>query len=184
MNKECLLRWIPVFLLFGTLHANAGNDDPIKPKPSLKPIGNVYIVIDKSDYVLNVFDEQGWFASYPVVFGSKDLSDKKMEGDRRTPEGSFKIVSKRPHRKWNKMMMLNYPTKESKEKFNQRIKNGEIPPNAKIGGGIAIHGTWPHDDQVIDNYNNWTMGCVSLKNKDMNELYRYLKVGTKVIIQY
>jgi len=177
--------YLSLFFTFFVAHcAFAGHEDPIKPRSTVKPVGNTYIVIDKSEYVLNVYDEQGWFATYPVVFGSKDLSDKQMEGDRKTPEGSFKIVSKKPHRKWNKMMMLNYPTKECRDKFNRRKENGEIPANAKIGGGIAIHGTWPHDDQVVDNYKNWTMGCISLKNKDMNELYSYLKVGTKVIIKF
>ncbi len=60
------------------------------------PTGSVYIIIDKSDYELNVYDEEGWYATYPVVFGNKDLGDKLMEGDKRTPEGSFKITSKRP----------------------------------------------------------------------------------------
>ncbi len=39
-----------------------------------------------------------------------------MEGDRKT-EGTFKIASKRPHSKWNKIMLLDYPTKESWEKI-------------------------------------------------------------------
>ena len=32
----------------------------------------------------------------------------------------------------------------------QRKAKGLIPKNAKIGGGIAIHGTWPHDDLAVD----------------------------------
>src|SRR6476620_2374871 len=59
--------------------------------------GVPYIVIDKSEYELNVYDDDGWYATYPVVFGSKNLSDKMMEGDRRTPEGKFKIISTKPH---------------------------------------------------------------------------------------
>ena len=35
-------------------------------------------------------------ATYPVVFGSKSLDDKMMEGDRSTPEGTYHIASKRP----------------------------------------------------------------------------------------
>jgi murein L,D-transpeptidase YafK len=50
------------------------------------------IVIDKSDYELKVYDDEGWLATYPIVFGSKDLSDKMKEGDRRTPDGSFRII--------------------------------------------------------------------------------------------
>src|ERR1700741_4965339 len=59
-------------------------------KFSIKDDGAYYIIIDKSDYELKVYDDQGWYATYPVVFGSRDLSDKMKKGDRRTPDGSFK----------------------------------------------------------------------------------------------
>lgn len=147
------------------------------------PEGVVYIVVDKSDYELKVYDDEGWYGTYPVVFGNKDLSDKMMEGDRKTPEGSFKIISKRPHQKWHKMLMLDYPTQDSWSKFNQRKAAGKIPQGAKIGGGIAIHGTWPNDNLSVDDYTNWTNGCVSLKNEDLDELEPFLPVGTRVIIQ-
>lgn len=147
------------------------------------PRGQVYLVIDKSDYELSVYDEDGWYATYPVVFGNKTLNDKKMEGDRNTPEGSFSITTKRIHDKWYRFMAIDYPTKESWEKFKKRKARGEIPKNATIGGGIGIHGTWPNEDYQIDRYNNWTLGCISMKNKDVEELYAYLPVGAKVIIR-
>ena len=30
--------------------------------------GIPYIVIDKSEYELSIFDDDGWYATYPVVF--------------------------------------------------------------------------------------------------------------------
>ena len=80
-------------------------------------------------------------------------------------------------------MSLDYPTKESFEKFNQRKQRGEIPANASIGGGIGIHGTWPHEDFVIDRYKNWTLGCISMKNDDVKELYGFANAGIKVTIR-
>ncbi len=80
-------------------------------------------------------------------------------------------------------MGLNYPTKESYDKFNERKSKGIIPASAKIGGGIGIHGTWPHEDFQIDRYKNWTMGCISLKNIDVEEIYSYVQSGTKVTIR-
>ena len=148
-----------------------------------KPVGELYLIVDKSDYELKVYDAEGWYATYPVVFGNKDLSDKLIEGDRRTPEGTFKILSKKPHQKWHKMFMLDYPTPESWAKFKDRKAKGIIPQSAKIGGGIAIHGTWPHDELVVDDFTNWTNGCVALKNEDLDELDGIVDIGTKVIIQ-
>jgi hypothetical protein len=38
---------------------------------------------------MKVYDSTGeWLVTYPVVFGNKDMADKMMEGDRRTPEGN------------------------------------------------------------------------------------------------
>ena len=120
---------------------------------------------------------------YPVVFGNNSLEDKKMEGDKNTPEGSFRITTKRVHDKWCRFLAIDYPTKESIEKFKRRKQNGEIPANAKIGGGIGIHGVWPHEDFVIDRYKNWTLGCISMKNEHVTEIYQFTGVGTKVTIK-
>jgi len=147
------------------------------------PVAPVRIVIDKSSYELYVYDKLGWFATYPVVFGNSTLDDKKMEGDRNTPEGNFKIANKRIHEKWDRYMGLDYPTTESLAKFNERKRRGEIPASASPGGGVGIHGTWPHEDFVIDRYKNWTNGCISLKNEDVEDLYSYIPIGTVVSIR-
>lgn len=147
------------------------------------PIGNISIVVDKSDYELSVFDDKGWYATYPVVFGNNSLADKKMEGDKNTPEGNFRIISKRVHEKWCRFMAIDYPTAESREKFNRRKQMGEIPSYARIGGSIGIHGTWPNEDFVIDRYKNWTEGCISMKNSDVREIYSFTRAGARVTIR-
>lgn len=141
-----------------------------------------YVVIDKSDYELRVYDAEGWLITYPVVFGNNDLKDKLVQGDRKTPEGNFTIINKRIHNKWCRYFGLDYPTKQSVEVFNTRKLTGIIPAEAKIGGDIGIHGTWPHEDYAIDQYQNWTLGCISLKNEHVTQLYNLLPVGTKVTI--
>jgi murein L,D-transpeptidase YafK len=145
--------------------------------------GEISILVIKSTYELQVYDQDGWYATYPAVFGSKSQEDKMMQGDRLTPEGTFHITSKRPHEKWDKIMDIDYPTPADIAKFNDRKNRGLIPKNAKIGDGIAIHGTWPHDDNAVDAFQNWTNGCVSLKREDMDELYEMTPVGTKVVIR-
>ena len=152
-------------------------------RSSSNPVAPVRIVIDKSDYELHVYDAQGWFATYPVVFGNNPQLDKRMEGDRCTPEGTFKIAAKRPHQKWCRFIALDYPNRESIERFNERKRRGEIPASATPGGGVGIHGVWPRDDFMIDRYNNWTNGCIALKNGDVMDLYSYIQVGTPVTIK-
>ena len=154
-----------------------------KISSSVQPKFPIQIIVDKSSYELYVYDADGWYATYPVVFGNSSLDDKRVESDRNTPEGTFKIVNKRLHEKWDRYMGLDYPTQESLEKFNQRRQRGEVPAWAKPGGGIGIHGTWPNDDYVVDHFRNWTNGCISLKRHDVEDLYSYIPVGTPVTIR-
>lgn len=146
-------------------------------------VGATRIVIDKSDFELRVYDNKGLLAVYPVVFGLKPLEDKFMQGDRKTPEGSFKVVYSKQHQLWKRMLMLNYPTSESAVKFKVRKSNGLIPATASIGNGIGIHGVEPGNDYFIDRFYNWTNGCISLKNHHIEDLARYVKAGTPVSIQ-
>lgn len=141
-----------------------------------------YIIIDKSDYELKVFDDEGWYATYPIVFGSKDLGDKMKEGDKRTPDGKFKVILKKIHPQWGPELLLDYPNQETMQRFNDRKAQGLIPKNAKIGGGIAIHATRPQEEWTVDNYYNWTDGCISVKYTEMKDLFSYIPVGTPVTI--
>lgn len=145
--------------------------------------GAYYIIIDKSDYELKVYDDEGWYATYPIVFGSKDLSDKMREGDRRTPNGKFKVLLKKMHPKWGPELLLDFPLASDVAKFNERKKKGLIPKTAKIGGGIAIHATRPEEEWTVDNFYNWTDGCISVKYTEMKDLYDYIQTGTEVTIQ-
>lgn len=157
--------------------ANASFYAPIYSKSAY------YIVIDKSDYELSVYDAEGWLISYPIVLGNNDLGDKMVQGDRKTPEGTFTIINKKIHNKWCRYMGLDYPTAADIEKFNMRKAQGIIPAYARIGADIGIHGTWPHEEYAVDQYQNWTMGCISLKNEHVKQLYNIVPVGTRVTIR-
>ena len=172
MNR--LLTFIFLSMLFV---ANTSFNEDVYSKSSF------YIVIDKTNYELNVFDAEGWLITYPAVFGNKNLGDKLVMGDRKTPEGVYTIVNKRVHNKWCRYMGLDYPTEADMEKFNERKAKGIISPDGRLGNGIGIHGTWPHDDNAVDQYQNWTEGCISIKNEDVKELYSYITVGTRITIK-
>jgi murein L,D-transpeptidase YafK len=157
---------------------------PVAPAPVADTADNpYYIIVDKSDYELKVYDDEGWYATYPVVFGSKDLRDKFREGDKRTPDGQFKVILKKLHPKWGPELLLDYPNNESVRRFNERKQQGLVPKGARIGNGIAIHATRPGEEWTVDNFYNWTDGCVSVKYTEMKDLFSYIPVGTPVTIQ-
>ena len=143
---------------------------------------NISIQIDKSDYLLMVLNKDVILKSYRMVLGSNPKNDKRMEGDRCTPEGTFHIVSKYPHKNWRKFIWIDYPNDESRRKFNKSKSNGEIPKDAEIGGEVGIHGTPENGEYLIDDKVNWTWGCISLKRNDVDEIYPYINEGTEIII--
>jgi len=186
--KKCCHYWLVAVLLLLPLSGfinesdlysvrlNAANIDPDK----------VFLLIDKSDYRLYVYEDVTLRKIYKVVFGNRDQTDKQVEGDRRTPEGTFHILSKRADKSWSRFMLLDYPNEVSWQRFHERQSEGLLSANASIGGGIGIHGV-EYDSGIRDNYVegriNWTLGCISMKNADVNELYDVLKVGTPVVIR-
>ena len=143
----------------------------------------ITILIDKSDYKLSVFIDTFSIKEYPVVFGGNPVDDKLQQGDDCTPEGTFNMILKYPHKEWNKFIWINYPNDESWEKHKSAKEENLIPQDAKIGGEIGIHGVPEGFDKLIDLKFNWTLGCVSLKNKDVDEIYPYITESTEIIIQ-
>lgn len=143
----------------------------------------LYIIIDKSDYTLAISVDSTILKEYPVVLGGNPVDDKLREGDQCTPEGSFKMISKYPHRHWSKFIWIDYPNNDSWEKHRIAKEQGIIPENSKIGGEIGIHGVPNHSDDLIDSGTNWTLGCISLKNSDIIEIYPYISSSTVINIQ-
>jgi len=143
----------------------------------------VLIEVDKTHYCLDVYYRKRMIRSYKAVFGPHPLIDKMTEGDRCTPEGWFTITNKNPVSRYNKFMLLSYPNDSTFARFNRLKTKGLLPQSARIGGSVGIHGIWPGGDDMIEMGVGWTDGCVALKNKDVEELYTMVGVGTKVYIK-
>jgi len=147
-----------------------------------RPYGNpTILVVRKQSRTMSVFQGTKPVKKYKVVLGHDPRNDKLMQGDKCTPEGVYRVVTKYPHRKWQKFILLDYPTPENWLKFAQAKQRGKIPWDANIGGDIGIHGT---DDELKNLLGeNWTEGCIALRNGDIEEVYRLVRPGTLVIIR-
>ena len=67
--------------------------------------------------------------------------------------------------------------------INVAIISGEIPREADIGGEVGIHGVPAGMDYLIDAGYNWTLGCISMKNRDVDEIYPYISKSTDIEIR-
>lgn len=144
---------------------------------------NLSVLIDKSDYRLSMINADTVVKWYPIVLGYNSVGDKMQEGDYRTPEGTFGVRDKYPHKSWKYFIWIDYPNEESWKRFNQRKADGTISKDAKIGGEIGIHGTPEGGDYLIEDGQNWTFGCISLKRDHVAEIYPYFHKNIQITIQ-
>lgn len=125
------------------------------------------IVVSKKElriYVLSQENDTLWGA--PIACG-KNYGNKQKQGDMRTPEGTYKIVSIENSSSW-------------KHDFNdgEGIRKGAYGPffiRLKVPkfSGIGIHGTCFPESMGT----RCSEGCVRLKNEDLKILKKYVKIG-------
>ena len=133
----------------------------------MKPLGLVMVValsilVDKSDNTLRLLDGAQAIKVYPVATGKNNS----------TPVGIFKITSKLEDPTWYKPGGGIYPPGDKGNKIGTRWMGIS---KAHYG----IHGTTEPEtigQQVSD-------GCVRMKNKDVEELFKLVAPGTPVTIQ-
>jgi lipoprotein-anchoring transpeptidase ErfK/SrfK len=143
---------------------------------------NWSVMAYKSQHLLTVYFEGRLFARYRAVFGrSLQAGGKLYEGDRRTPEGAYRIVAKRRSYRWRYFLKLDYPNQADRLRFDELRADGMIPARFREGGEIGIHGT---DEPLLnEGLINWTTGCISVDNDAIAELDRLLPIGTLVVIK-
>jgi lipoprotein-anchoring transpeptidase ErfK/SrfK len=144
------------------------------------------VTILKKRHQLIVYYKGRLFKTYHAVFGrSFEPGTKLWEGDRRTPEGVYAIIGKHPSRRWEWFLTLNYPNDLDRRRYEQLRDGGVVPVEegrpVGVGGRIGIHGS---DEPVLNRGDvNWTTGCISVNDQDIDELYKLLPTGTVVIIK-
>jgi hypothetical protein len=135
------------------------------------------IIVDKYSRKVYVYLNGTRQYEYTAEFGRNWVGDKKVKGDKATPEGIYKITRKfrSDSTKYYKALLINYPNDEDTAFFEKAKARGILPPSAKIGGMIEIHG---NGGKGAD----WTEGCIALTDREMDSLFKIARVGTTVTI--
>jgi hypothetical protein len=142
-----------------------------------KRTGQPAIVVSKDDHLLTLYEKGREVLTFPADLGINNLPDKVRAGDHATPEGRYKITSKRNvgQTAYYKAFMLDYPNQEDRKRFDEMRRRGEIPRGVGPGSLIEIHG---EGGRAKD----WTKGCVAVSNDHMDKLFPRVRVGTPVTI--
>lgn len=134
-----------------------------------------------------------------IAYGKGGKGTKKKRGDNTTPLGTYKIVNLQNSDRFHYFIHISYPSlldtwygykngiinADEFQSITAAIKNNDTPPqNTKLGGLIGLHGLGKTTDQklTIHNSQNWTKGCIAMTNKQIDDLKKYARIGTKVLI--
>ncbi|MDD3775916.1 MAG: L,D-transpeptidase family protein [Sulfurovaceae bacterium] len=137
------------------------------------------IVIYKSKKTMYLYKQDKIIQKYKISLGKNGLKGHKIaEGDYKTPEGSYCIVSKKCDPRLYRSMLISYPDAQD----IARAKAKGVKP----GGYITIHGQpkWNSDGRG-DAYTlkqDWTEGCIAIPNKAIDFLWSAVAPGVKIEI--
>lgn len=127
----------------------------------------------KSQRLLVLDGVEGVLRTYPVGLGFAPKGHKQFEGDGRTPEGVYTIDKRNPNSLFHLSVGISYPNEDDRA-FAEA--NGKSP-----GGDIFIHGG-PRRGKDPMNKQDWTAGCISVTNRQIEEVYAMVRDGTPIQI--
>lgn len=146
---------------------------------------DVSYALEKADLVLVVKSESKLYLkkngkilkTYKVSFGADPKGHKQRQGDERTPEGRYILDYKKNDSDFYKAIHISYPNEQDK----QRASQAGVDP----GGAIMIHGQkngWGWFSWVTQRF-NWTDGCIAVSDRQMEEIWQAVDVGTPIEIR-
>lgn len=134
------------------------------------------LAVVKKERCLIVYNKGRAMKKYHISLGGSPVGAKHFEGDGKTPEGIYRINVKNSTSAYHLSLGISYPSAADK-KYAER--SGHQP-----GGDIMIHGVPNGKEQLTPVFarTDWTAGCIALTNKDIDELYTCVSMGTPISI--
>lgn len=163
------------FIVFFTIGLTTYYFYPAYPIDSSKNIDK--ILVEKSKRKLTLYSNGLKVKTYTISLGRCPKGHKQFEGDKKTPEGIYYINDKNPQSAYHLNLGISYPNKKDVRFAEER---GKSP-----GGAIKIHGLRNGLGFIgkFHRFFDWTLGCIALTNKEIEELYDKVSVGTIIEIK-
>ena len=135
------------------------------------------IIVTKHKRTLDLISNDTIIKTYKVSLGRVPKEKKEFEGDKKTPEGKYIIDNKSSKSNYHKNLSISYPNQKDIENANKYDKNA--------GGLIKIHGIrngfgWIGRFHLLF---DWTLGCIAVTNREIDELYELIEIGTPIEIK-
>lgn len=134
------------------------------------------ILIEKQARRLSLLAKGAVIKTYKIALGGNPVGPKERQGDNKTPEGTYYIDARNGNSGFHLSLHISYPNEDDKK----RAKKLGVSP----GGDIMIHGIKNGFAPVGASHaeTDWTEGCIAVTNQEMEEIYRFVPIGTIVEI--
>ena len=165
-------------LALGTMGVAAAN--PVHGNAASQELPRIdKVVVYKGERRLELWHKAERVKSYRISLGQNPIGHKQREGDSRTPEGDYTIDWRNPKSRFHKSLHISYPNAEDKA----RARAKGVSP----GGDIMIHGLPNsmddnHPDAELMSQHDWTDGCIAVKNRDIEEIWKAVPDGTPITL--
>lgn len=140
--------------------------------------------------------ERGAVVVFEVALGHEPVGPKREAGDRRTPEGRYRVRGPAVPSRFHRFLPIDYPSLEDAalafaegrigasdlRRIRRAHAEGSVPPaDTPLGGAIGLHGEgerWEGATPSLD----WTHGCIALPDGAIDFLAARVPSGTPIEI--
>ena len=135
------------------------------------------VIIEKGKRRMALLSKGREIRVYKIVLGRSPKGPKTKKGDKKTPEGVYRIISRNRHSRYHLALKISYPN----SKDLQHAKQESLNP----GGDIMIHGIKNGLGWVgrLHRLLDWTQGCIAVTNEEMEGIWDLVPIGTTVEIR-
>lgn len=158
MNRRTFTSAAALFAL-----AACSNKFPVYTGPRVTSV-----VVQKARRQMFLLHGQTVLKSYDFELGFAPVGHKQFEGDGKTPEGTYRIDRKNPNSSFYLSVGIDYPNAQDRAAAQAM---GRSP-----GGDIFIHGT----PRRFLRQQDWTAGCIAVRDREMEEIYAMIEIGTPI----
>lgn len=132
------------------------------------------VLVRKSARTLELYRDNALLKRYSISLGLQPVGAKQREGDRRTPEGRYRIDFRKADSGYHRALHISYPSREDRARAS---REGFAP-----GGAVMIHGMRNGFGWIgrAHRWFDWTHGCVAMTNAELDELWRAVPDGTPI----
>jgi murein L,D-transpeptidase YafK len=130
-----------------------------------------HILVKKDKRKMYLLSGRSVVKRYNIELGFNPVGHKRVQGDGKTPEGTYFINRKNNYSAFHLSLGISYPN--SSDRQNAR-SIGRSP-----GGDIFLHGN-PNGYGEMNG--DWTRGCIAVTNDEIEEIWGLIPIRTPITI--